>query len=168
MDAALTFLKKVKLSGKDLMFEIFHSRAVERKCTFLPLNLFTLWFFKFFFFSCLFWDTYLMLYLCTFPNIWSHLNNLHHLNTGTSESSSSVPFGTYSSGLKIMHLTDMSKRERLGILSTVDSSSAISTHIWLDGHSCHMATQKLRLLLPLVSNFRYLKNISVHRILESD
>lgn len=73
-----------------------------------------------------------MLYLCTVPNVWSHPNNLYDLNTGTSESSSSVLFGTYSSRMKIMGLTDMLNRERLGILSTVDSSRSISTRIWLD------------------------------------
>lgn len=30
MNTALTFLKKVKLSGKDSRFEIFHSRAIEK------------------------------------------------------------------------------------------------------------------------------------------
>ena len=85
---------------------------------------------------------YLILYLCTFPNIWSHPNNLYHLNTGTSESSSSVLFRMYSSRMKIMGLTDTSNRERLGVLSTVDSGRANSTHILLDGHSCHVATQK--------------------------
>jgi len=44
--------------------------------------------------------------------------------------------------MKIMGLTDTSNRERLGVLSTVDSGRANSTHILLDGHSCHVATQK--------------------------
>lgn len=83
----------------------------------------------FFVFSCLFWATYLTLHFCTFPSIWSDPNNLYNLNTGTSESSFSVLFGTYFSESKIMDLTDMSKKERLGILSTVDSSRAISTNI---------------------------------------
>lgn len=83
-----------------------------------------------------------MLYLCTFPSIWSHPNNLYHLNTSTSESSSPVLFGTDSFGMKIMGLTDMSDRERQGIFSAVDSSREISKHLWLDGHSFHMATHK--------------------------
>lgn len=164
MNPAVTFLKKVKLSGKDLMFEIFHSRAIERKCAFLSLNLFRPFDF-FFLFSCLFSGTYLVLYLCTLPSTRSHSNNLHHLNTGMSESSSVL---TYFYGMKIMGLKDMLNRKRLGIISTVDSSRAIFTHTWLDGHTCHKATQKWCLPLPLESNFRHLKNISVHRILESD
>lgn len=169
MNAALTFSRKVKLSRKDSRFEIFHSRAIEKVNFLASESIYTLWFLcVFFFFSCLFWDTYLMLHLCTFPSIWSHPDNLYHLNTGTSESSSSVLFGTDSFGMKIVGLTHMSNRERQGIFSAVDSSRAISTHIWLDGHSYHMATHKWCHLSLLMSNFRHLKNISVHKILESD
>lgn len=127
MNAALTFLKKVKWSWKDFIFEIFHSRAIKRKYLLVSESVQTL-LFIYFFFSCLFWATYLMLYLCTSSNIWSHPSSSYHLYTGTIKSSSSVLFETCSSGMKIVGLTDMSARERLGIFSTVDSNRAISTH----------------------------------------